>query len=83
MPKEVGRARILILVTSGKHNDEIVDILGVRDTVMEVKKRYTQGSVDKAIHDASLLGRPRKYGDIIMAEVSTLAYTTSHDRRER
>ena len=82
--REVTRARILILANMGKHNDEIADMLGVdRDTVLRVKKRYLEGSIDKAIHDDSRPGQPRKYSDSVVAEVIALACSTPPDGRKR
>ena len=75
--REITRARILMLANSGKHNDEIADILGVdRDTVLRVKIRYLKDSVGKAIHDDPRPGQLRRYSDSVVTEVMILACST-------
>ena len=82
--REVMRANLLLLAHDGKGNDEIADILHInRDTVLRVKRRYIEGGVDRAIHDASRPGQPVKYDDHKKAEVIALACSSPPKGRKR
>jgi transposase len=82
--REVNRARILLLSNSGKRNDEIAETLCVnRNTVLGVKKRYLNGGLESALHDADRSGQPKKYGDKETAEIIALACSSPPGGRRR
>lgn len=82
--REVTRARILLLSKSGKGNDEIAEILCVnRNTVLGVKKRFLEGGLKRAIHDAERSGQPKKYGDKETAEIIAIACSSPSGGRKR
>ena len=82
--REVRRSNILLLAHAGKHNDEIADILGVdRDTVLNIKKRYLSGGLEKALHDGARPGQPKKYDDRMRVEVVALACSAPPEGRKR
>ena len=80
----VTHARILLLSHSGRRSDEIAEILGVDpDTVLRVKKRFLEGGVEKALHDDSKPGHPKKYGNKETAEIIALACSSPPEGRKR
>ena len=82
--REVMRANLLLLSHDGKGNDEIADILHInRDTVLRVKRRYVEGGIGRAIHDAPRPGQPKKYDDRKRAEVIALACSSPPKGRKR
>ena len=82
--REVTRANILLLSSSGKRNDEIASILNVnRDTVLRVKKRYIQYGVERSIHDSERPGQPKKYGEKETAEIIALACSSPPEGKKR
>ncbi len=82
--REVTRAQILLLAHSGKKNDEIAETLHInRDTVFRVKKRFIEGGLNKAIHDAPRPGQPSKYSEKAKAEVIALACSSPPEGRKR
>ena len=82
--REVRRAEILLHAHEGRSNDEIAEILSIdRDTVYRVKKRFKEGGLQRAVHDAPRPGQPVKYSDVMKAEIIALACSSPPDGRKR
>ena len=82
--REVNRARILLLSTSGMRNGQIAEKLCVnRNTVLGVKKRYLSGGMASALNDAERSGQPKKCRDRETAEIIALACSSPPEGRKR
>lgn len=82
--RELTRARILLLVNEGKTEIEIKDILGiVRATVSNIKKRYREGGLQRALTDKPRPGQPKKYTEKHEAEIIATACTKPPDGTKR
>jgi transposase len=82
--RETTRARILLLLHSGKTEMEIKEILNIsRATVSNTKKRYREEGLPSALSEKPRSGQPRKYKDKQEAEIIALACTNPPKGRER
>lgn len=74
--RELTRAHILLLLNDGKTEMEIKDTLRIsRATVSNIKKRYREEGLEKALSEKPRPGQPRKYSPKQEAEVIALACT--------
>ena len=68
--RELARARILLLSHAGKTDRSIGDVLSVHaTTVRNVRKRFLEHGMEKALHDAPRPGQPKK---LTMKEEATV-----------
>ena len=82
--RELTRARILLMANEQKKGIDIAKILGVcRNTVLTIKKRYSEEGLQSALKDKQRPGQPRKYSEKQIAEVIALACTPCPDGRKR
>lgn len=57
--REVTRARVLLAVDSGKSDQDIVKEFGLgRTTPLDIRKRYCEGGLPRALYDAPRPGQP-------------------------
>lgn len=82
--RELTRARILLLVDEERTETEIKDILGIcRATVSNVKKRYREEGLQRALTEMPRLGQPKKYTEKKEAEIIAMACTNPPKGRKR
>jgi putative transposase len=82
--RELTRARVLLLVSQGRTEMEIKDMLGIcRATVSNIKKRYREEGLQSALTDKPRPGQPKKYTERHEAEIIAQACTKSPDGRKR
>jgi transposase len=82
--REIMRANILSLANNGEKTKNIVKLLGVnRNTVVNIKKRYLEGGLKRALYDNPRSGKPKKYNDKQEAEIVALACTNPPKGRKR
>ena len=82
--RELTRARILLLVNEGRIENEIKDVLGIcRATVANVKKRYREEGLQRALTDKPRPGQPKKYTEKEEAEIIAMACTDAPRGRKR
>ena len=74
----ITRARILLLAHEGRKDREIVNSLRVAtSTPHDIRKRYTEGGIERAIYDAPRPGQKRKLTGKQEAEVIAIACSTA------
>ena len=72
------RANILLLLDKEENCAKISDRLDVhRDTVYNVRNKYSSEGLNRALHDNARSGQPKKYHDKQEAEIIALACTDS------
>jgi transposase len=82
--RELTRARILLLVNEGRTETEIKDILGIcRATVSNIKKRYREKGLQRALTENPRSGQPKKYTEKEEAEIIATACTDPPRGRKR
>jgi transposase len=82
--RQINRARILIFTNEGLTEEEIRITLNIcRATVSNIKKRYREEGLEKALYDDPRPGQPKKYDMNNEAEIIALTCTkppVGHDR---
>ena len=74
--REVTRARVLLLSSSGEPPLYIFKTLGVaKKTIQNIKERYIEGGVERALHDLSRTGSPTKFSTKDRAKITAIACT--------
>jgi len=74
------RARILLLSHRGVSKNEIAHRLDIdRSTVQAVRKRFHEGTLDRALHDAPRSGQPPKITEKVEAHLVALACSSPPD----
>ncbi len=82
--REVRRANILLLANKGKESKEIADVLEVnKGTVANVKRRYREEGLQRALTDKPRPGQPKKYTEKEEAEIIAMACTDAPRGRKR
>lgn len=72
--RTITRARILLLADQGKTDKEIREILEVSDwTPQNVRKKYFEGGLDRALYDASRTGQPKITDEKEEAQITAIA----------
>jgi len=76
--RTITRARILLLADEGKKDKEIINALHVAtSTPHDIRKRYTESGINRAIYDAPRPGQKRKLSGKQEAEVVAIACSTA------
>lgn len=76
--RTITRARILLLADEGKLDREIINALHVAtSTPHDIRKRFTEGGIKRAIYDAPRPGQKRKLSGKQEAEVIATASSTA------
>ncbi len=82
--RELTRARILLLINEGRTETDIKDVLGIcRATVSNVKKRYREEGLQRALTEKPRPGQPKKYTEKEEAEIIARACTDPPRGRKR
>ena len=74
--RKITRCRILLLAdeAKGKTDEEISDALGVcLATIFNIRRRYHQGGIERAIQEAPRSGQPTKFNGKSMAKITAIA----------
>ncbi|MBU1390150.1 MAG: helix-turn-helix domain-containing protein [Proteobacteria bacterium] len=78
--RTITRARILLLVNSGKTDKEIRETLDLSQwTPQNVRKKYAEGGIKRAIYDAPRSGQPKVTTIEEEVEITALACTEPVD----
>ncbi|GBE55133.1 hypothetical protein BMS3Bbin15_01298 [archaeon BMS3Bbin15] len=82
--REVRRANILLLANKGKESKEIAEVLEVnKGTVANVKRRYREEGLQRALTDKPRPGQPKKYTEKEEADIIAMACTDAPRGRKR
>jgi putative transposase len=74
--REVNRARVLLMSDSGESPLAISKVLGVtKKTIQNIKERYLQDGLERALHDLPRSGQPNKFNGKHRAQITALACT--------
>lgn len=74
--RKITRCRVLLLAdeAKGKTDEEISDALGVcLATIYNIRLRYHQGGLERAIQEAPRSGQPPKFDGKSMAKITAIA----------
>jgi transposase len=72
--RKITRCRILLLADKGKTDQEISDALNVcLATIFNIRRRYCQGGLERAISEEARSGQPPKFKGKTMAKITALA----------
>jgi len=74
--RKITRCRVLLLAdkAKGKTDEEISDALGVcLTTIFNIRRRYHQGGLERAIQEAPRSGQPPKFNGKSMAKITAIA----------
>ena len=78
--RTINRARILLLANAGKTDKEIQEIQEVSKwTPQNVRKKYYEGGLKKALYDAHRSGQPKTTTIEEEAEITAIACTEADD----
>lgn len=76
--REITRARVLLMSDSRERPTSIVNALNVtKKTIQNIKERYLQGGIDRALYDLPRSGQPTKFNGKHRAKITALACTTA------
>ncbi len=82
--RTISRARVLLKADTGKTDKEIYEALDLSvSTPYDIRKRYHEGGLQKALYDAPRPGQKRKLSGAQEAKVVTIACTTPPDGYSR
>jgi len=72
--RKITRCRILLLADKGKTDQEISDALNVcLATIFNIRRRYSQWDLERAIGEAARSGQPPKFEGKSMAQITAIA----------
>ena len=72
--RKITRCRILLLADQGKTDQAISDALNVcLATIFNIRRRYCQGGLERAISEEARSGQPPKFKGKTMAQITALA----------
>ena len=82
--RKITRCRILLLADKGKTDQEISDALNVcLTTIFNIRRRYCQGGLERAISEEARSGQPPKFKGKSMAKITALACSKPPEGRAR
>jgi len=84
--RKITRCRILLLAdeAKGKTDKEIGDALNVcLATIFNIRRRYCQGGLERAINEAARSGQPPKFKGKSMAKITVIACSKPPEGRAR
>ena len=84
--RKITRCRILLLAdeAKGKTDEEISDVLNVcLSAIFNIRRRYCQGGLDRAISEAARSGPPPKFKGKSMSKITALACSKPPEGRAR
>jgi putative transposase len=78
--RKLNRARALQFSHQGQHPQQISDLLNISmTTVYNLKKRYRQEGLQRAINEKNRPGQPRKVTPEVEAEITAIACSQAPD----
>lgn len=82
--RKLTRARALQFSHQGQHPDQISRLLGISlATVFNLRKRYREEGLQRAIGEKARPGQPRKVTAEVEAEITAIACSVAPDGRTR
>lgn len=82
--RKLNRARALQFSHQGQHPDQISTLLGMSvATVYNLRKRYREDGLERAISEKARPGQPRKVTPQVEAQITQLACSQAPDGRTR
>ena len=82
--RKITRCRILLLADAGRTDTQIIEALGIaRNTVRQIRQRYTTEGVDAAIKEQSRSGAPEKFTGAQRARITAIACSTPPEGHSR
>lgn len=82
--RKLARARALQFLHQGQHPQQISDLLGISvATLFNLKKRYRQEGLQRAISEKARSGQPRKVTQQVEAQITQIACSQAPDGRTR
>lgn len=82
--RKITRCRILLMSNAGKGDTEIINTLSIaRNTIREVRKRYTREGLDAAINERARSGAPEKFTGNQRAKITAVACSQAPEGRQR
>ena len=82
--RKITRCRILLLADKGKTDQEISDALNVcLATIFNIRRRYCQGGLERAISEEARSGQPPKFKGKSMAKITALACSNPPEGRAK
>lgn len=82
--RKLNRARALQFLHQGQHPRQISDLLGISvATLFNLKQRYRQEGLQRAITEKARSGQPRKVTQEVEAQITQLACSQAPDGRTR
>ncbi len=72
--RKITRCRVLLSADQGKTDQEISDALNVcLATIFNIRRRYSQGGLERAINEEARSGQPPKFKGKTMAKITAIA----------
>jgi len=82
--RKITRCRVLLLADKGKTDQEISDALNVcLATIFNIRRRYSQGGLERAINENARSGQPPKFKGKSMAKITALACSKPPEGRAK
>jgi len=82
--RKINRARVLLHAAEGKKDKEIMEIIRVSDTMVEItRKRFVLEGLENAINEKPRPGQPKKIDGRKEAELITLACSNPPEGRAK
>ena len=82
--RKLNRVRALQFSHQGQHPEQISTLLGISvATVYNVRKRYREDGLERAISEKARPGQPRKVTPQVEAQITQLACSAAPDGRTR
>lgn len=82
--RKITRCRVLLLADKGKTDQEISDALNVcLATIFNIRRRYCQGGLERAISEEARSGQPPKFKGKTMAKITALACSKPPEGRAK
>jgi putative transposase len=82
--REITRAHVLLLLNDGRTEMDVKDTLRIsRATVSNIKKRYREEGLERALVDKPRPGQPKKYTERHLAEIIAQACVRPPEGRAR
>ena len=82
--RKLNRVRTLQFSHQGQHPEQISNLLGISvATVYNLRKRYREAGLERAINEKARPGQPRKVTQQVEAQITQLACSAAPDGRTR
>lgn len=82
--RKITRCRILLLADAGKTDTKIIEALSVaRNTIRQVRQRYTEEGLEATLNERSRPGAPQKFSGAQRAKITAIACSEPPEGRSR